>query len=169
MALLLENKVLVHERRTADQFTQKGFGEREDRDLVLDLWEAAYLCDKEKLEVVDEHRKPVARDQLLAHAGKKDKRFYSKYLVYADLRTRGYIVKTGFKFGADFRVYPRGKKPGEAHTEWVVHVFTQDDKFTFTEFSRMVLLAGNLKTKMLAAVVDAENAVNYYAVDRVTP
>ena len=49
------------------------------------------------------------------------------------------------------------------------YVFTQDDKFTFTEFSRMVRHAGNLKTKMLAAVVDAENAVNYYAVDRVTP
>ena len=169
MALLLENKVLVHERKVADQLRQKSFGEQQERDLVLDLWEAAFLCDKEKLDVLDEHRKPVNREQLLAQAGKKDKLFYSKYLVYADLRTRGYVVKTGFKFGADFRVYPRGKKPGEDHTQWVIQVFTQDDKFNMIAFSRMVRLAGNLKTKMLAAVVDAENEVNYYNVDRVTP
>ncbi len=169
MALLLENKVLVHERKVADQLQQKGFGEHEDHDLVLDLWEAAYLSEKEKLEVVDEQRKPLDRDQLLALAGKKDKRFYSKYAVYADLRTRGYVVKTGFKFGADFRVYPRGKKPGEEHTQWAVNVFTQDDKFNMVGFSRMVRLAGNLKTQMLAAVVDAENEVNYYGFDRVTP
>ncbi len=169
MALLLENKVLVHERRIADAIRQKGFGETKGAELTLDLYEAAYLCEKEKLELVDEDRKPVSREQLLALAAKKDKHFYSKFLVFADLRTRGYVVKTGFKFGADFRVYPRGKKPGEAHTQWVVQVSTQEDKFNMIGFSRMVRLAGNLKTKMLAAVVDAENEVNYYAIDRVTP
>ncbi len=169
MALLLENKVLVSERRQVDTLREKGFGEPDGSGLALDLYEAAHLCEKEKLEVVDEQRKPLGREQLLAIAGKKDKRFYSKYLAYADLRTRGYVVKTGFKFGADFRVYPRGKKPGEEHTQWVVHVFTQDDRFSMIEFSRMVRLAGNLKTKMLAAVVDSENEVNYYAIDRMTP
>ena len=48
---------------------------------------------------------------------KGDKQFYSKQKVHEDLREKGYCIKTGLKFGFDFRVYPRGKKNGgSTHT-----------------------------------------------------
>ncbi len=37
------------------------------------------------------------------------------------MRNRGYIIKTALKFGADFRVYDRGVKPGEDHARWIIH------------------------------------------------
>ena len=39
---------------------------------------------------------------------KYDKNILTKFLIYRDLRNRGYIVKDGFGFGSDFRVYERG-------------------------------------------------------------
>jgi len=42
-----------------------------------------------------------------------DKKIQIKYPVFKDLREKGYIVKTALKFGADFRIYDKGQKPGE--------------------------------------------------------
>jgi len=169
MCLLTGNKVVVETKKLKDQLQQKGFGERAEHDYALDLFEAVYLLGKKKLKVKDKQGKAVSRKRLLAHASKKDKGFYTKLQVYKNLREKGFCTKTGFKFGFDFRVYPRGKKPGQAHTQWVVHVATQNERKSMIELSRMVRLSGNIRTKMLVAVVDSENDINYYRVERITP
>ena len=133
------------------------------------MLEALYLLEKKKIKVKGSDGKKVSRKSLLQYAAKREARFYSKYTVFRDLRDRGFCVKTGFKFGFDFRVYPRGKKPGQAHTQWVVHVATQDQRFTSPGLSRMVRLAGNIRAALLLAVVDSENDINYYEMKRVTP
>ncbi|MFH1225166.1 MAG: tRNA-intron lyase [Candidatus Diapherotrites archaeon] len=182
MALLIDNKVLVDDRKLADQLQQKGFGERCGREFVLDLYEAAYLLEKGKIEITGsegaqakgkKEKKKKARalgfEEILGAGSALEKNFYTKFIVYRDLRERGYCIKTGFKFGFDFRVYPRGKMQGQEHSQWVINVATQQGKWSMPEFSRMVRLSGNLKTVMLQAVVDAENDINYYEVKRVTP
>ncbi len=169
MALLIDNKVVVDDFKKADQLLQKGFGERREQEHVLDLKEALYLLEKNSIEINDKKGKKVSRSELLKIGGKEENNFYTKYLVYSDIRTRGFVIKTGFKFGFDFRVYPRGKKPGEEHTQWVIHVATQGEKLTMPALSRMVRLAGNLHTLLLIAVVDSENDINYYQTDRITP
>jgi tRNA-intron endonuclease len=169
MPVLLQNKVIVETQRLQSQLQQKGFGERTAHEFVLDLKEALYLMEKNKMKIKDEKGKGVTKAKLLSYAAKKEKDFYSKYTVFRDLRERGFCVKTGFKFGFDFRVYPRGQRPGQAHTQWVVHVATQEEKLTMPGFSRMVRLAGNIRTVLLVAIVDSENDINYYQVDRVTP
>lgn len=169
MAILIKDKVWVNERKLADQLIQKGFGEWKNHKLVLDMLEANLLLEKDKLEVFDSKNKKIDAENLVKKAQLMDKRFGTKYVVYSDLRERGFVTKTGFKFGADFRVYPRGKKPGEEHTQWVVHAQTQNEKFTLTEFSRFVRLAGNLRTVLLFAVVDSEDDINYYEIKRITP
>ncbi|HIH09531.1 MAG TPA: tRNA-intron lyase [Candidatus Diapherotrites archaeon] len=170
MAILIDDKVLCKDKRLADTLRQKGFGEQTERELVFDLFEALYLQEKEKFAIADSKSgNAVLEEDLIKYSSKKVKNFYLKYQVFRDLRGRGFVVKTGFKFGFDFRVYPRGKKPGEAHSQWCINVTAQDDKYNFIELSRMVRLAGNLKTKLLNAVVDSENEINYYVVERVTP
>jgi len=169
MALLVQNKVLVEEPKLKSQLIQKGFGEREGKTLVLDLKEALYLLGRKKISVEDAKGKKIKEKDLLKYASRREKNFYSKFLVYRDMRERGFCIKTGFKFGVDFRVYPRGKKMGEAHTYWTLQVMNQSDRINMIEFSRMVRLAGNLKTILLVAVVDSENDINYYEVKRITP
>ncbi len=169
MAVLISNKVIVEEKKLKDQLIQKGFGEKADRQLVLDLKEALFLLEKGKIALEDKEGKKVKEKELLKYASRKEKGFYKKFIVYRDLRDRGFCAKTGFKFGFDFRVYPRGKKPGEEHTYWAINVRTQDERISMIEFSRMVRLAGNLKTILLIAIVDSENDINYYEVGRITP
>ncbi len=167
--ILIQNKIIVKEKKLKDTLIQSGFGENTSKEFVLDLLEGAFLIEKEKLDLQDIDGKKISEDELVKIALKSDKKFYSKLVVYRDLRERGFVVKTGYKFGFDLRVYPRGKKPGEEHTQWVVNVTTQDEKFSIPEMSRMVRLSGNLKTAVLQAVVDSENDINYYEIKRITP
>jgi tRNA-intron endonuclease len=170
MAIIINDKILTKDKRLADALRQRGFGENKEQELVLDLFEGLYLLEKEKFSIINgKTGKTLDEEEYLNYADKKIKNFFLKYQVFKDLRNRGFVVKTGFKFGFDFRVYPRGKKPGEAHSQWCINVTSQDDKYNFIELSRMVRLAGNLKTKLLNAVVDSENEINYYEVTRITP
>jgi len=169
MAFLVDDKAVLRDKKLGDQLRQRGFGEQKSKELVLDLFETAYLLEKGTIKIEDSKEKHIDSEELIKYASKKIKNYYLKYQVFSDLRERGFVVKTGFKFGFDFRVYPRGKKPGQAHSQWCINVTAQQDRYNFIELSRMVRLAGNLKTKLLNAVVDSENEINYYEVTRITP
>ena len=106
---------------------------------------------------------------------KNERNFHARFIVYSDLRERGFIVKTGFKFGCDFRVYARGvkikkgPKAAHEHTKWVVHAIPEEFSCSFPELSRAVRLAQNIRTEMIWAVVDSEGDVTYYGIKRITP
>ncbi len=165
--ILSGEKVLVFDNTEKSQLIQRGFGEKKDNYLVLSLFEVIYLMEKGKFEVQDEKGKNLSLKDLFEIG--KEKNFLNKYTVFKDLRDRGFVTKTGLKFGFDFRVYPRGAKPGEEHTQWVIQVKGQENTCSWTEFSRMLRLSGNLKTTFLQAIVDSENDVNYYEIKRITP
>ncbi len=144
--------------------------------LELSLTEAMHLLDREEVRILDEDGVELSRDEAFQEFSSRDNEFDQKYAVYSDLRERGYIVKTGFKFGTHFRVYPRGVNPykdgpkeDREHTKWIVHAVPENYDQNYQEMSRAVRLAQNIRAKMLWAVVDSEREITYYRVDRVTP
>jgi len=169
MALLENNKVVERGKLERDALHEKGFGELKDKRLVLDLFEAYYLLENDKINVEDVKGKKISAEKIAKIACLKDKKWHSKYAVFEDLRQRGYCVKTGFKFGFDFRVYPKGKKMGEAHSQWCIQALNEGDRHSMTELSRKVRLAQNLKTTLILAIIDREDEVNYYQISRTVP
>jgi len=147
----------------------------EDDHLDLSLTEAMHLVDREEL-TVQEDGAQLDREGLFDRFAAIDDEFPQKYRVYSDLRERGYILKSGFKFGSHFRVYPRGVNPYKdgpksqnEHTKWVVHCVPEDHSLGYAEMSRAVRLAQNIRATMLWAVVDSERGVTYYRMERITP
>lgn len=166
---LLENKVVVS--KGFDELEQRSYGKRIDDRLELSLVEAVYLVEKKKL-VVKKGKTKLTSKKLLEHGLNLDKRLHERYIVYRDLRGRGLVVKTGFKFGCDFRVYKRGvlvkrgpKAPTE-HTRWIVYCVPEDYACSFQELSRAVRLAHSIRATMLWAIVDNENDITYYEITR---
>jgi tRNA-intron endonuclease, archaea type len=164
--LLIGNKVIVDNSTFKGQLVQKGFGENKGRNLILDIYEAIFLELKEKISLVDAKGEPKKAKDLFVLGMKKDKEFYSKLIVYSDIREKGFSIKTGLKFGFDFRVYPKGKIMGQAHSKFVIKVFDQNTKISMPEVSGLSRLSGNLHTKAVLAVVDSENYVSYYSIER---
>lgn len=169
---LLSNKVVI--LKGFQSLLEKNYGKATSDRLELGLVEALYLVEKRKLSLTKQ-KKRIPFKQLLELAHKKDKRIHEKFVVYKDLRDRGLVVKTGFKFGCDFRVYQRGvgvkrgpKAPGE-HTKWIVYCVPEDYKCAFQELSRAVRLAHSIRARMLWAIVDRENDVTFFEVMRIKP
>lgn len=179
---LAENRVVIWDSEAVQLYDESGYGkptpeEKPDR-LELELVEAAYLLEKEKLKVFtkDSGKKKKIDFQDLVEAAKKSvDQFHPQFVVYRDLRERGYLVKTGFKFGTHFRVYERGvklkrgPKSEHEHTKWVVHAVEEESAFSLPEMSRAVRLAHNIRATLIWAVVDKENDVTYYQLTRLTP
>src|SRR3989344_1390924 len=121
-AALGRQQVLTQNSNEARElYNQSRFGIIIDERVKLSLLEGLYLMEAEKITIKDNLGKKINMDLFVKRASKMEPRFWIKYLVYKDMRNRGYIVKTALKFGADFRVYDRGVKPGEDHARWVVY------------------------------------------------
>src|SRR3990170_1721847 len=173
--MLTENRVIIWNPDAVAIYDEGGYGkplpeENPDR-LELELAEAAYLLEKNKIKVSvkkDGKKKKVSFQDLMEIGSKQVSQFHPSYVVYRDLRERGYLAKTGYKFGAVFRVYERGvklirgpKAPHE-HTKWVVQPVAEESAFSLPEMSRAVRLAHNIRATFIWAVVDKESDVTYY-------
>ncbi len=164
-AVFEENSVITENSNEArDLFNKNRFGALlSDGRVKLSLYEACLLREMKKLDVVDGRNKSISFDKLVKRAKKLDKSFGVCFIVFKDLRKRGYVVKTALKFGAPFRVYDRGKKPGEAHAKWVVFPVHESQSMTWHEFAAKARVAHSTKKKLLIAVVDDEGDVSYWA------
>ena len=171
-AELLENRVLASKGYA--ELRDRYYGKELDCRLELGFVEALYLLSKGKL-AVKKGAKKMAFKELLTFALERDKRISEKLAVYSDLRNRGLVVKTGFKFGCDFRVYQRGvgvkkgPKAPQEHTKWIVYCVPEDYNCSFAELSRAVRLAHSIRARMLWAVVDNEGEATYLEVVRERP
>ncbi len=168
-ATLLESKLFV--QKGFDNLEQRSYGKRIEDRLEISFVEALYLTERRKI-TVKKSKKKIGFKDLMELGLKFDKRLHEKYIVYRDLRGRGLVVKTGFKFGADFRCYSRGvlvkrgpKTPTE-HTKWIVYCIPEDYTCSFQELSRAVRLAHSIRATFLWAIVDCENDITYYEVVR---
>jgi len=179
---LIEERVIIWDREAVSLYAEHGYGkpmplESPER-LELDLIEAAYLLEKGKLKiyVMEGNKKRMLNLKEVMEIGEKRvSQFHAQYVVYSDLRNKGYLVKTGYKFGAHFRVYEKGvkikrgpKAPFE-HTKFVVHAVPEEAAFSLPEMSRAVRLAHNIRATFVWAVVDKENDVTYYEIKRLKP
>lgn len=164
--------VLDDEKTGQILFNSHWFGQlgvyRQERGslLRLDFMETIFLSKHFSLKVIDSSTgKPATGEQILAQVSKK--REYAKrlYEVYEDWRLRGYVVKTGFKFGSHFRIYFPGASPALSpgrqdndegkewiHSRHVLHVFPKEEKLLVSEWARAVRVAHSVKKTFLLSV-----------------
>lgn len=145
-------------------YTKSRLGEVKQGKIQYSLVEAAYLVEKKKMNVVDYRGNKLKFDSFVGKLKRTQGNFWVRYCVFRDMRDRGYVVKTALKFGADFRVYERGIKPGQDHAKWIVYPVHETEKFTWYEFSAKNRVAHSTRKKLLLGIVDEENDVTYYEV-----
>jgi len=169
-------KVIIWDKEAKKLFEDGWYGELSENRLELSLVEAMLLLERGKIEIVKNKKKKISSKEFYEHCLKIDPRFRVRYIVYKDLRERGLPVRTGFKFGCDFRVYERGVSPlkkgpkaAHEHTKWIVFCVAEDYNCSFHELSRAVRLAHNIRANMLWSIVDSDNDVTFYSVTYLSP
>jgi tRNA-intron endonuclease len=117
----------------------------------LDIYETLFLMDRGVLNMTNSTRR-----QVYDTASKRRPDFQKLYDVYADWREKGYVIKTGFKFGTHFRVYFPGARPVKdnkwIHSMHVIHVFPRDAKLLISEWSRAIRVAHSVRKTFILAI-----------------
>ncbi|MCA9477660.1 MAG: tRNA-intron lyase [Nanoarchaeota archaeon] len=165
-----ERVVTESSPQAVELYNSSAYGtELNDGKLQLSLVESLYLMEKKKIAVFDGRNKQLDFDTFVRRASRVEPNFWIKYAVYKDMRNRGYIVKTALKFGADFRVYDRGIKPGQDHARWIVYPVHEGEKYTWFDFAAKNRVAHSTKKRLMMGVVDDENDVTYWEIKWVRP
>ncbi|MEM0201554.1 MAG: tRNA-intron lyase [Candidatus Micrarchaeaceae archaeon] len=135
-------------------FGQYGTYKASDHGMLnkLDIYETIFLSENGVLKLSNYTAK-----EAFEIASKRRSDFPKLYLVYADWRSRDYVVKTGFKFGTHFRIYFPGAKPVMSQDSWVhskhvIQVFPRDVKLLIAEWARAIRVAHSVRKTFILAI-----------------
>ena len=165
---LLDDRVVCY-GAADDLYERQFYGQRllgrnaDSGPLQLSLVEGAYLAQRGVVDVDPDAVVALGRDV-------EGERFDRRFRTYAALRDRGVVPKSGFKFGADFRVYEEFTDVDSlSHSTDLVRVDAPGHAFYPRDLSLDVRLAGGVRKRMVFALTAANGEIDWLSVARVTP
>ncbi|HIH19582.1 TPA: tRNA-intron lyase [Candidatus Micrarchaeota archaeon] len=127
----------------------------------LDIYETLFLARHANLSLDN-----ASEESVIKAAKRQHKDFLHLYEVYEDWRLRGFVLKTGFKFGTHFRLYFPGASPVRDNDEWihskhVVHCFPRTSKLLISEWARAIRVAHSVKKTFVLAIPGEKKGVKH--------
>ncbi|MCQ6962156.1 tRNA-intron lyase [Methanolobus chelungpuianus] len=160
---LVKDRVLAAKQAINELYNTGYYGRPKGDTLELTLIEAAYLLYKKKLDI-ELNGRILGFEEFFTEASKMQQYFELKYIVYKDLRERGFYVQPSV---TDFRVYPRGGHPGKTPARSFVYVRSERIPMPLPDLFTSLNAADNVHKQMVLAIVDEESDLTYYEVKKV--
>lgn len=165
-ALLKENNVLVSLPEDIEGLSSRGYGVSENGKLTLTFYEALFLLGRGVLEIKSEETgQKVGFQEILERFQAADENAWVRYLIYRDLRSRGYVAREGFGLGIDFRVYERGEY-GKETAKHLIFGIQEGQPVSMEELARALSYVQSLKKKLVLAVVNRRGEIVYYSLSQ---
>jgi tRNA-intron endonuclease len=165
LAKLSRGRVIVKGEMARILYEAGHYGSlKTETELVLEDEEALLLIRRNRIQVFDSKGTKLDFSDLLQILSKRHSRLWTQFLVYSDLRSRGYVVRTGYGKGLWFRVYPRGAKLNEATAKYFVCAISEGSPLKVAELEKLSQLALRNRKKLMLAVLDRQGEATYYLV-----
>lgn len=165
VGVLVDDHTLVSDREVQNYLEQRGYGETRHGKFFLKPFESLYFLFYNKL-IVTKSRKKMSFDQLLQVCTEFDPNALTKFLIYRDLRVRGYAVKDGFGFGSDFRVYERGQF-GEKGAKYLVFGLAEGRQEKISQLQKSIEEITKMGKEPILAVIERRGEVIYYKISQI--
>ena len=163
--VLVKDNVLISDKKTQHILEQKGFGEIIKKNFFLKPFESLYLLYTDRLNL-SKGSQQINFDLMMQECIKFDNDILTKFLVYRDLRTKGYVAKEGFGFGSDFRVYERGQF-GEKGAKYVVFGMSEGRREKMGLLQKQIEQIEKMGKEPVIAVIERRGEVIYYKISKV--
>jgi len=167
-ALISGEKIFSNSNEAFSLYERSRFGEKRKDRIEYSLIEALFLIKNSRMKIFSKN-KELSEEEFVRKAKKVDKKIELKFPVFSNLRKKGYILKTALKFGAEFRIYKKGIKPGQDHALWILSIVKESDNFSWYDFAAKNRVAHSAKKKLLIAIVDDEEDVTFYEISWTKP
>ena len=163
--VLVNDHTLISDKNMQNSLEQKGFGEIIKKKFFLKPFESLYLLYTNKLKLIKGNQQ-ISFDSMMQECIKFDNDMLTKFLIYRDLRTKGYIAKDGFGFGSDFRVYERGQF-GEKAAKYVVFGLSEGKREKMGLLQKQIEQITKMGKEPVIAVIERRGEVIYYKISRI--
>jgi tRNA-intron endonuclease len=166
-SILLKNRIVLFDNKLSTSLFQKEFfGKPFGDGLQLSHVEGLYLLEKKMIDIYSTKSEKLSNKECKKIINNLQPDIKTRLIVFSDLKKRGLIVKTGFKFGVHFRAYT--KQPDKTHAEYLIHVVDKDFKSIWAEMSRAVRLAHSVNKEIVFARID-KGQIDYIKFGRLRP
>ncbi len=156
VAGLTRNRVYVKLSNGVKDLRERGYGEVKKDRLLFTPNEAVYLVEKERIKIVN-RRIQVSLKDLVKILVSDKKESWIKYLIYRDLRDRGYIVRDSSKF--DFEVYGKGA------LRRLVSIIHEGRDTSLERLEALLAHSKREKKELILAVIDRRTDIVYYTLN----
>ena len=163
-AKLIDEKIIVLNPKMQNVLAERGFGEPDNDNLILDSFETLYLLYNNKLEL-KKVNKVIVFHEIMQKFIQKNDDILIRFLLYRDLRTRGYVVKDGFGFGSDFRVYERGTY-GIKDAKFLIFVFKEGTQQKIGKLYKNIDEITKMGKEPIIAVIERRGEIIYYKINK---
>ena len=163
-AKFIDEKTIVINPKMQNILNERGFGESEKDTLILNSFETLYLLYNNKLEL-KKINKNIVFDELIQKYIQKNDDILTRFLLYRDLRTKGYVVKDGFGFGSDFRVYERGHF-GEKGAKFLIFGLNEGQQEKMGILQKKIDEITQMGKEPIIAVIERRGEVIYYKINK---
>jgi tRNA-intron endonuclease len=138
------------------ELRERGFGELKGDKLHFAPYESFYLLEKQKIRVFDKRSgKELELRDLVRKFSVGKPEIWIKYLVYRDLRDRGYIVRESSR-AFDFDIY--GKGP----LRRLISIVYEGGEASLRKLGKLLNYSEAEKKELILAVVDRRTDIVYY-------
>lgn len=137
------------------ELRDRGFGDLKNDRLLLSAYESFYLVEKQKIRVFSKAEQGLELRDLVRKFSVGKPEIWIKYLVYRDLRDRGYIVRESTK-AFDFDIY--GKGP----LRRLISIVYEGGEASLNKLGKLLRRSELEKKVLILAVVDRRTDIVYY-------
>lgn len=169
------DKVRISDIRGIEEFYNPSYiGTTEENSdaqniLILDAVEVLLLCERNRILIWkdnDKSKKLYDFEDLLMHFTQYDERLWQKYIIYMDLRKRGYIVRAGYGEGIEFRVYKRGADFEKDTARYLIYPVFEGTPIELRDLDKISRVALGSRKDLIVATVDRLSKPIYYSVKK---
>ncbi len=173
--IIEDDKVIISDKECIEEFYNNSYigtlVKKDDAEdiLVLEPIEVLLLCERNRILLYLENDKKNALydfESLLEYFSQFDDRLWQKYIIYMDLRKRGYIVRAGYGEGIDFRVYKRGADFEKDSAKFLIYPVFEGYPIDLKELDKMSRVAMSSRKDLIVATVDRLSKPIYYSVNK---
>ncbi|MFX1357262.1 MAG: tRNA-intron lyase [Promethearchaeota archaeon] len=170
-----KEKVFILDPRGLQEFYENSYIGSIEKDengndiLVLEAIEVLLLIERQRIllyEDNDENKVQYTFETALEHFTNYDERLWQKYIIYMDLRKRGYIVRAGYGEGIDFRVYKRGADVEKDAAKFLIYPVFEGDPIELKDLDKISRVALSSRKDLIVATVDRLSKPIYYSVNK---
>jgi tRNA-intron endonuclease len=150
-------RVSIPEADRLIELLDRGFGTRRDKRLDLSPYEAFFLTEKGRVNIIDvKNKEPLSLHDLVTRLSLGRQEIWIRYLVYRDLRDRGYIVRETQK--VDFEIHGKGAE------RRLVYIVYEGGEASLRELTALIRYAAKQQKELILAVIDRRTDLVYYSI-----